>query len=393
MSGQMLQIPAEQVMTILNPEEAGRCVPHDSVATFEKIAHRYIAVKEPRWGTHAGATAKSIIGKQLIGNLGHRRVDELTAGEIQILIDGMVRNNASHSLLSKVVMHLRAILDLAQELNLIMSNPMRSCAFKLEHKSRKQKSGRYLSLDECRALLSELSGRDHLIVRLFIQLGVRPEELFALRRNDVHDEFIRIDEVFSSMGQIREARPGEHSVNVYVPPGLRQELQAWVESTRGNGEDWLFPAARPRGSDNLPPIRQATFRDGVLKRAAKKAGISDLDMLTLRRTCAAHFGKTASAEDAHAQMRLVNRFTTFRYSQQRPSDSLKSAARALEAEIFTKADLHGPRGEAPNQTAPQILRTFSKPFRRLFELLKLNRCPQRAGSKNEANPFPNRAGA
>jgi integrase len=358
MSGEMVQIPAKQVITILNPEDRESSVPPASAATFEEIAHRYIAVKEPRWGAHSDATAKSVIGKHLIGNLGHRRVDELTAAEIQILINGMVRNNASYSLLKKAVMHLRTILDLAQELNLIMSNPMRSYTFKLEHKSRKQKSERYLSLVECRALLSELSGRDRLIVRLFIQLGVRPEELFALRRNDVHDEFIRIDEVFS-MEQIRKAHLEEHGVNVYVPPGLREELHAWMASTCGNDDDWLFPTARPRGSHNLSPIRRATFLNGVLKPAAKKAGISDLDMITLRRTCAAHFGKKANAEDAHAQMRLVSPFTTFRYSQQRPSDSLKSAAMALEEEIFANPELRGPRGEAPNHTVPPILRTFS----------------------------------
>jgi integrase len=358
MSEEMLQIPAEQVITILNPEDQGSSVPPDSPATFEEIAHRYMAVKEPRWGAHADATAKSVIGKHLIGNLGHRRVDELTAADIQILIDSMVRNNASQSLLKKAVAHLRMILDLAQELNLIMSNPMRSYTFKLEHKSRKQKSERYLSLVECRALLSELSGRDRLIVRLFIQLGVRPEELFALRRNDVHDQSIRIDEVFT-MGQVREAHLEEHGVNVYVPPGLRQELHAWMASTCGNDEDWLFPTARPRGSRKLSPIRPANFLTRVLKPAAKKAAISDVDMLTLRRTCAAHFAKKANAEDAHAQMRLVSPFTTFRYSQQRPPDSLKSAAMALEAEIFTKAELRGPQGEAPNHTVPPILRTFS----------------------------------
>jgi len=365
MPGQMLQLSAEQVATILNPEYAGMYVPSDSAATFEEVAHRYIAIKEPSWGVHADATAKSVIGKHLIGNLGHRRVGELTTEEIQIFINGMVRNNASHSLLNKAVVHLRAILDLALELNLIIRNPMRGYTVKLEYKSRKQKSECYLSLDECRALLAELSGRDHLIVRLFIQLGVRPEELFALRRNDVHDEFIRIDEVFS-MGQIREAHPGEHGVNVYVPPGLRQELRAWVEFTRGNDEDWLFPAACPRGSDNLPPIPQATFRNGVLKPAAKRAGLSDLNMLTLRRTCAAHFGNMANSEDARAQMRLSSPFSTFKDSQQSLPDSLKSAAMALEQEMFPKAELHCTREETQNRVVPTILRTL---FRKLTEAL------------------------
>jgi integrase len=333
MSRQMSQTAAEQVVTIHNPENAGRCVPTDSAATFEDVAHRYIAVKEPGWGAHAEATAKSIIGKHLIGNLGHRRLDELTAMEIQLFVNSMVMNNASISLLNKVVEHLRAILDLAQEFNLITRNPMRGYTFKLEYKSRKRKSERCLSLDECRALLSQLSGRDHLIVRLFIQLGVRPEELFALRRNDVHDEFIRIDEVVS-MGQTRETHPGENGGNVYLPPGLRQELRVWMASNCGNGEDWLFPAGRSRGTNSLSPISQAHFRVLVLKPAAKRAGIPDLDMLTLRRTCATHFGNKASAEVVQAQMRLHGPFTSFQHSQ-RLADSLKSVAMAFEEEMFT----------------------------------------------------------
>jgi integrase len=347
-SGQMLQVAEEQVVTIHHPENAGRCVAPASAATFEEVAHRYIAVKEPRWGAHAEATAKSIIGKQLIGNLGHRPVDELTAMEIQLFVNGMVMNNASISLLNKAVEHLRAILDLAQELNLITRNPMRGYTFKLEYKSRKQKSERYLSLEECRALLSQLSGRDHLIVRLFIQLGVRPEELFALRRNDVHDEFIRIDEVVSR-GQSREIHPGEQGVNLYLPPGLRRELRVWMASNCGNAEDWLFPAGRPRGTNNLSPLSQANFRVRILKPAAKRAGIADLDMLTLRRTCAAHFGEKASVEVAQAQMRLRRPFTTFQHSQQRLADSLQSAAMAFEAEMFTQPEIHCQRGETPNR--------------------------------------------
>jgi integrase len=230
---------------------------------------------------------------------------------------------------------------------------MRNPAVKFEYKSQKPKSERYLSIAECRALLSELSGRDHLIVRMFIQLGLRPEELFALRRNDVHDEFLRIDEVFT-MGQIREAQPGEPAVNVYVPPGLRQELHVWMASTCGNDQDWLFPSARRWGSASLSPIGQTGFRNGVLKPAAERAGIPDLDMLTLRRTCAAHFGKKASAKDARAQIRLSNPFTPYKYSQQRLPESLKSVAVALEAEIFTRAELHWPRGVTPNQVVQTI---------------------------------------
>jgi integrase len=262
-------------------------------------------------------------------------VDELTVAEIQMFIDGMVKNNASHSLLKKAVAHLRAILELAHDLDIIRRNPMRNPTVKFEYKSRRRKSERYLSLEECRALLSVLSGRDHLIVRMFIQLGLRPEELFALRRNDVDREFIRIDEVFTK-GQIKETTPEESAayVYVYVPPGLLLELRAWMASTGGNDKDWLFPTVRPRGSASLFPINQNGFRNGVLKPAAEKAGLSNVDLLTLRRTCAAQFGQNASAKDTQAQMRLSNPLANLDYSQRGLPESLKRVATALEAEIF-----------------------------------------------------------
>ncbi len=338
MLGQSVEIAAGQVISILAPVDAGRWIPPQSVATFEEVACRYIAVKEPRWGAHADATAKCVIRKHLIGNLGQRRVNELTAEEIQKFINGMVGDNASRSLLKKAVAHLRAILDLAQEMNIIMRNPMRGYTVKFEYKSRKRESDRYLSLEECRALLSELSGRDHLIVRMFIQLGLRPEELFALRRNDVDREYIRIDEVFTK-GQIRETEPEESAVNLYVPPSLLQELRAWMASTGGNDKDWLFPSVSPRKSHKLLPLNQDSFRRRVLKPAAEKAGLANVDLRTLRRTCAAHFGQNASAKDTQVQMRLSNPLTASKYSLQRLPESLKRAAVTLEEEISTMPDL------------------------------------------------------
>ena len=64
----------------------------------------------------------------------------------------------------------------------------------LRAKSKKRPSERYLSVDECQRLLSALTGRDHLIVRMLVHLGLRPEELFALRRDDAQGDQLRVDE-------------------------------------------------------------------------------------------------------------------------------------------------------------------------------------------------------
>jgi len=334
--GPLTKSDAQRLLDILITDDTGKCLAPDLGATFEQLARQYISVKEPRWGVHAESTTKSIIQKHLIGSLGHRRVDELTAVEIQMFINELVRSGASHSLLQKAVTHLRAILDQAEELKIIQRNPMRSRTVRIEYKSRKRKSERYLSLDECRMLLAMLVGRDHLIVRMFIQLGLRPEELFALRRNDVGKEFVRIDEPFTK-GQIKETKTAESAVNVYVPPDLMVELSTWMKSTSGEGDDWLFPASRRRESASLSPISQNNYRNRVLKPAAKKAGISGLDLLTLRRTCATHFGQKANTKDTQVQMRHADPLTTLKYYQQSIPESVKSAAVALEAEILKKA--------------------------------------------------------
>jgi integrase len=49
---------------------------------------------------------------------------------------------------------------------------------------------------ECVLLVAQVTGADHLAVRLLIQLGLRSEELFALRRKDVQASGLVIDEAF-----------------------------------------------------------------------------------------------------------------------------------------------------------------------------------------------------
>jgi hypothetical protein len=49
-------------------------------------------------------------------------------------------------------------------------------------------------LEKCDSLLAQVVGADHLAIRMVIQLGLRSEELFALRRNDVQGSGLVIDE-------------------------------------------------------------------------------------------------------------------------------------------------------------------------------------------------------
>ena len=78
---------------------------------------------------------------------------------------------------------------------LIATNPAR----KLELPTRRLRKpcGRFYSLEEVRRLLSAaavVSLREHLIVRLFVVGGLRAQEMFVLRLDDLEPGILRIDE-------------------------------------------------------------------------------------------------------------------------------------------------------------------------------------------------------
>jgi integrase len=329
-------------------ETAGQGAAPRKAVTFEQAALQYIVLSEPRWGAHAVTTTKSVIRKHLIAKLGHLPADKLTAKEIQTFLDEMVRSNASDSLLKKAVTHLRGILDLAQESGALALNPMRSRTSKIGYRPQRPASERHLSLEECAALLSELAGRDLLIARMFIQLGLRPQELFALRQNDLRGEFIRIDEVLIK-GRIKKIGSEEAALGVYVPPDLLSQLANWMKSTGAQDTGWLFPASRSRGSSALPPIGQHQFRNRILRRAAEKAGVPDVDLLALRRTCGSFFAHLATAQDTLAQMRRLDPAYRAEFVEQGLPKSLKRAADKIEAQILKATNQAKKSEDSPNR--------------------------------------------
>lgn len=325
--GPLTKANAQRLLDLLIAEDNGKFVRPDSAATVEQVARQYIALKMPRWGPHSTRVSKPVIENHIIARIGSRPIAEVTFLELQGTINRLMQSGASYSLLHKVVTFTRAIFDIAVELDIIGKNP----AKKLEFKSQKVKSRRFLTLEECRRLLSKLQGRDHLIVRMFIQLGPRPEEMFALRRNDVLADAIRIDEAWVD-GKVIELLKTDASYGcVYIPPDLNAEVQSWLNSTGGDDCSWLFPAAR-----RSVPIRYENFRKRVLQPAAIAAGIGKVDLLALRRTCATHFGQRANPKDTQAQLRHADAATTMRYYQQSIPESVKEAARALEEDLGRK---------------------------------------------------------
>jgi integrase len=342
--GPLTKADAQRVLDLLIARDAGQYIPPDTSATLEQVAREYLAIVEPGWGPHTIRTSKGLIEYALIGgSLGSRPVAELTEIDLQQFLNEHVVAGASRSKLSKLLLYLRSILDYAVMKKLIPANPARNPGYRLKAKSRKTVSGRYLSMEECQRLLSVVSGADHLAFRIFIQLGLRSEELFALRRNDVVEDTLRIDEAIVE-GASATVKTEASEATVYIPPDLQMEFRCWLEGLSKDPRAWLFPSPKglPWGAQNYlnRVLKPAAIRArvGLCKRKTRKGEeveSTDVNFQVLRRTCATLFGaKAKDPRDTQAQLRHADPSVTLRHYQKSIPASVRAAALALESELI-----------------------------------------------------------
>ena len=291
-SGPLTKTDAQRVLDLLISRDAGTYTPPDTLATFGQIARDYLATVEPGWGAHTIRSSRGLIEYSLIGGkLGSRPVVELTEIELQHFLNDHVAVGASRSKLSKLLLYLRNILDHAVMKKIIVTNPARNPGYRLKAKSRKAVSQRYLSIEECRRLLAAVTGSPHLLIfRIFVQLGLRPEELFALRCDDVIEHTLRVDEAIVE-GTSSTVKTEASEASVYLPTDLRAEIKCWLGQHTWDPREWLFPS--PKGC----PWGLQNYLNRVLKPAAVRARVGVFTRRT-QRWCRWSAGPPSSASPA-----------------------------------------------------------------------------------------------
>ncbi len=335
-AGPLTKTDAHKVLDLLIRESNSRPAAFTTRATFGEIAREYVCLNKPNWGENTARASENLIQLHLIGGLGGRPVKELSESELQHFINRYVEKGSSVSVLSKLTMYLRAILDTAVDRGLIQRNPAR----KLKAKSRKRASSLSHTAEECGALFTAVSGRDHVAIRILVQLGLRAEELFALRRNDVRENELVIDEAVVN-GHAKEPKTLASASAVYLPADLATELKHYLETIDPSPTAWLFPS-----SQSAVPMRPGNFLRRVLKPAAIRAKISltadekgrestALNFQSLRRTSSTLFGARAKdPKSTQAHMRHADPQVTLKHYQQAIPAEVKAAAIALEAELL-----------------------------------------------------------
>jgi integrase len=313
--------------------------------TLADVWNRYAKLKAGTWSTTTAKTIQSVFtgGKtskrpSVLALIGARKIRELTRDPLQDLLNTMAARGDSFSKVKKARTYLAAALEYARDERYITANPARS--LELPSKLLAKPCERFYSLEEVRALLSKTHDREHLVLRIFINCGLRPGELFALREDDVEPGRLRIDEALheKEKGPYRIGDPKTEGSKAYVAisAGLEEEIRIWIGARRQQqsyhkkasaaSSDLLFP------NEAGKPFRIGNYLKRVLKPLAKKAGIGDLTYQALRRTCATHFNAEGGPKATQTQLRHTQLAMTGRYIKQIPEE-VRSAVQAMDEKL------------------------------------------------------------
>ncbi len=316
--------------------------------TVNEVWKRYAALKSASWSAATRKAVSSVFAgdspkkarPSVLALIGARPVRELTRGPLQDLLNTMAARGDSVSAVKKARTYVNAALEFARDERLIAENPAR----RLEMPSRllRPPCERFYSPEEVRALLSQSHGREHLVLRIFINCGLRPGELFALREDDLASGQLRIDETVKEVERGARRIGGTKTTGsracVGISDGLQQELEMWIQARRQK-TPYHATAAPSAAASNLlfPSETGTTFRLGnylkrYLKPLAKKAGIADMTYQALRRTCATHFQKHGSPRDIQAQLRHSKLEMTGRYVKEIP-EQVRTAVESMDREL------------------------------------------------------------
>ena len=226
-------------------EYTGRITKQGSaICTFADLWNAYCAVKSGQWAKKTREDLRYLFAKHVIPIVGSQPPREVTLTSLQLLLNKMAQDGYRKSAVETIRTHTRACFVYAVDEEVLQKNPAR----KLVMPNIKKKScERFLSLDELRALLSQASPREHVVLRILAVCGLRAAEILVLRIEDFEGTQLRIDEALKERqkgeDRIGETKTAESDNYVPVPPDLAGEIATWIAGhpDRGNPRAFLFP--------------------------------------------------------------------------------------------------------------------------------------------------------
>jgi len=228
-----------------------------------------------KWKRSTKMTTEDRIQFYLIGEFQDRKLSEINRDELQSFLDEK-SNTLSFSTVDHLRWDLMQIFRMAVNEGCVRQNPA-----ELLFTPRECKKGdkRAMNRKEVNRLFEILELRERLIVKFALVGGMRPGEIFALRRGRVTATYADVCERVYR-GDLDTPKTTKSVRLAALSSGLARDLEDWLNACPDGGPNgWLFP------SEKLStPLR----KDGVWRRKVrpklKEAGLEWVNFQVLRRT-------------------------------------------------------------------------------------------------------------
>jgi integrase len=288
--------------------------------------NRFLPQKEPQWKVTSRPKTKFFIVRYILERFGDTYLADLDKFLLQTYLNECAVKY-SQSTLTKIRVYLNSILREAVELEMLLKNPAARLAVP---KSNKRASEKHLTPDQIPLVLFNLTDRDRLIVRMFLVLGLRPGEMFALRWNDKQGNSLRIDSSVTEGIEV-DTKTKDSDAAVWLPASIDTELEWWRLAAKDpSPEAFIFPSSRGTA------IQTSNFLYRVLKKAGGKAGIHHLNHQMLRRTCSTYMAQLTSVKDVQKHLRHSTARTTLEHYIKSIPESVRIAVESLDTLLKSK---------------------------------------------------------
>jgi integrase len=233
----------------------------------------YFPFYQRKWKDSTAMTNKERIRWEIVAEFGQREMRTFTRDELQSFLDS--KSSLSFSTVDHLRWDLRQIFEMAVAEGILKRN---SAALLFTPRGCSRPEHRTMMVDEIKRAFSVLELRERLIFKLAVLAGLRPGEIFGLRRNRLSENTADIQERIYR-GKLDTPKTQKSIRVVALSSSVRQDLESWLAVSPTSREAWLFPSEKldtPLSKDN------ALYRH--IRPRLKTVGLEWVDFQVMRRT-------------------------------------------------------------------------------------------------------------
>jgi integrase len=258
---------AEFLKPLITPEVS----PDLTLKSF--VEDVYFPFYRRKWKESTAMTNRDRIQRDIVTPFGEREMRTFTRDELQGFLDS--KSSLSFSTVDHLRWDLNQMFGMAVAEGILKRNP---AALLFTPRECSRPEHRAMTVDEVKRAFSVLELRERLIFKLAVHAGLRPGEIFGLRRSRLSENTADIRERIYR-GRVDTPKTQKSVRTVAFSASIREDLESWMKVSPDGPEAWLFPSEK---------LDTPLSRDNVLYRyirpRLKTIGLEWVDFQVMRRT-------------------------------------------------------------------------------------------------------------